>query len=497
MKKNRFYNLLFVVGTASLLAGCSDYLSEIPDNRTQIDTEEKIQELLVAAYPDYAYAPFLEPRTDNFADKGNLEATTDPFLRSFSWEEVISENQDSPIGYWNRCYTAIAQANQALESIEKLGGAENEDLDEERGEALLARAYGHFMLVNIWAKHYDPATAGTDMGVPYVLEPETEAIKQYTRNSVQEVYDLIEKDITTGLALLGNEYSEPAYHFTPAAGQAFATRFYLYKGEWDKVIEHSSEILANAGEKIRDWVYYVNNLQISEISARVMAPEDPANLLLVVPYTNLYVEFAQNRFGLTIDKTDELFNSLNPYGKEWAYQVVFFSNGGLTNTINKYDFIFEYTDITAGIGYRRTSTALLTYDETLLARAEAYAMKNNFAAATQDINTFLAKKTLNYNPNTDVLTENDIFAMYPDASEYNPYYELTPDQGSFVKMIAELRRREFFIEGLRWFDIKRFNIPITHEFVTGETEELAADDNRKALQIPPSAQAFGIEENPR
>lgn len=497
MKKNRFHHILFVLGAALFMGSCSDYLSEIPDNRTQIDSEEKIQELLVAAYPEYAYAPFLEPMTDNFADKGNLEETYDAYLRSYSWEEVLGENQDSPTGYWNTCYAAIAQANQALQSIEELGGAANEDLDEERGEALLARAYAHFMLVNIWAKHYDPATAGTDLGVPYVLEPETEAIKYYTRNTVQEVYDLIEDDLTTGLELLGNDYSKPAFHFTPAAGKAFATRYYLYKGDWDKVIEYSSEILTNANEKIRDWEYYVNNLQIAEISARVMSPQEPSNLLVVVPYSNLYEDFALSRFGLTIAKTDELFNSPNPYGKEWAYQVVFFSNGGLTNTINKYDFIFEYTDITAGIGYRRTSIALLTYDETLLARAEAYAMKNNFAAATDDINTFLAKKTRNYNSSTDVLTESDIFAMYPDASEYNPFYELTPNQGSFVKMIAELRRREFYMEGLRWFDIKRFHIPVTHEFINGPTDVLEANDNRRAVQIPPSARAFGVEPNPR
>lgn len=497
MKKNKFYHILFVVGAASFMGSCSDYLSEVPDNRTQIDSEEKIQELLVGAYPDYAYTPFLEPMTDNFADKGNLEETTDEYLRSFSWEELISEDSDSPIGYWSSCYAAIAQANQALASIEELGGAENPALNEERGEALLARAYAHFMLVNIWGQHYDPATAGTEMGIPYVLEPETEAIKQYTRSSVQEVYDLVENDLAEGLELLGNDYSRPKFHFTPAAGEAFAARYYLYKGDWDKVIEHSSKILTNADEKIKDWGYYVNNLQIDEIGAEVMSPTEPSNLLIVVPYSNLYEDFAINRFGLTIAKTDELFNSPNPYGKDWAYQVVFFSNGGLTNTINKYDYIFEYTDITAGIGFRRTSTALLTYDETLLARAEAYAMKNNFAAATADINTFLAKKTRNYNPATDVLTESDVLAMYPDASEYQPFYELTTNQGSFVKMIAEMRRREFYIEGLRWFDIKRFHIPITHEFASGNVLTLTADDNRRAVQIPPSATAFGIAPNPR
>ncbi|MAN27282.1 MULTISPECIES: RagB/SusD family nutrient uptake outer membrane protein [Mesonia] len=488
--------LIFPLIGLILLTSCEDYLSETPDNRTVIDSEEKIKELLVGAYPTNAYAPFLEPMTDNYGDKGNLEETTDDYLKSYSWEPVINDQQDTPIGFWSETYSAIAQANQALASISELEGGES-DLSGEKGEGLLARAYGHFMLANIWGEHYDPQTAASNLAIPYVLEPETEAIKQYSRATVEEVYNLIEKDIEEGLPLLENDYSQPDYHFTPAAGFAFASRFYLYKGDWDKVIEYSSEILNNADERIRDWEYYVDNLQISQIGAEVMSPSEPSNLLIVVPVSNIYEDFAINRFGLTENKKEELFDASNPYGKDWAYQVVFFSNGGLTNTINKYDFIFEYTDITAGIGYRRTSVALLTHDESLLARAEAYAMKNDFAAAVQDINAFLSNKTRNYNPVTDQLTEEDILNEYPNAEEYNPYYSLTENQASFVKFIAEMRRREFYMEGLRWFDIKRFHIPVTHDFIDKPTDILTDNDNRRLLQIPPSAVSFGLQQNPR
>lgn len=494
MKMKKIYNLLLVAGTISLTS-CSDYLSEVPDNRTQIDSEEKIQELLVGAYPVSAYAPFLEPMTDNFEDKGNLEATTDEFLRSYSWEEVITDRQDTPTSYWSRCYSAIAHANQALVSIAELEGKPDMDLSAEKGEALVARAYAHFMLVNIWGKHYNPTTGASLLGVPYVLEPETEAIKQYTRSSVEEVYQLIEKDLTEGLALLSNEYSQPKFHFTPEAGHAFASRFYLYKGDWDKVIEHSNKILNNVNEKLRDWNYYQDNLQIDEISAEVMGASESANLLISVPISYMYTGFARNRFGLSVDKKEELFDALNPYGKPWAYQQVQFANGGLTWTINKYDRIFEYTDITAGIGYQRTSMAMLTHDETLLARAEAYVMKNNFDAAAEDLNTFLAKKTRNYT--NDVLTATQMIAQIGDASEYAPYYELSNDQSKLIKFIAEIRRREFYNEGLRWFDIKRFNIPVTHDFIDQNSDVLTADDNRKAVQIPISARTFGLEANPR
>ncbi|MGK9537118.1 RagB/SusD family nutrient uptake outer membrane protein, partial [Salmonella enterica subsp. enterica] len=82
-----------------------------------------------------------------------------------------------------------------------------------------------------------PATAATDLGIPYVTEPETVLIKKYTRNTVEEVYDNIQKDIDEGLKYVTNEYKEPKFHFNKEAGKAFASRFYLIKGNWAKVLE--------------------------------------------------------------------------------------------------------------------------------------------------------------------------------------------------------------------------------------------------------------------
>lgn len=39
---------------------------------------------------------------------------------------------------------------------------------------------------------------------------------------------------------------------------------------------------------------------------------------------------------------------------------------------------------------------------------------------------------------------------------------MTPLQTSYVKAITEARRRDFVHEGLRWFDVKRFNIVVNH-----------------------------------
>jgi hypothetical protein len=56
-------------------------------------------------------------------------------------------------------------------------------------------------------------------------------------------------------------------------------------------------------------------------------------------------------------------------------------------------------------------------------------------------------------------------------------------------------------EGHRWFDIKRFNLVVTHNTLAfGKIERnniLEKDDKRRALQIPLRASDNGIEKNPR
>ena len=49
MKKYIFGLLTMTLGVA--LTSCESFLDEVPDNRTEIDTPEKVQLLLVSGYP--------------------------------------------------------------------------------------------------------------------------------------------------------------------------------------------------------------------------------------------------------------------------------------------------------------------------------------------------------------------------------------------------------------------------------------------------------------
>lgn len=499
MKNNNFIKLNIII-LFLIFASCDDILDESPDNRTEIDSLDKIGELLVNAYPQGLYTSFLEPMSDNADDKSFSATQTDLNDLMYEWSDFFDDSDDTPTNYWNEVYEAISQANQALASLDEIG----ELGVNQRGEALLCRAYGHYMLVNIFAKAYDPATANSNLGIPYVTEPETTLLPKYSRNTIQEVYDKIEADLVEGLSYIGNDnnYDQPKFHFTTKAANAFASRFYLTLGEWENVIKHSNITLGSGSgvENIRDYAndYRGAGLSYSERSFRFSSSIEPANLLITVG-GSLY---GRNHFGLRFQLSGalarELFFRGNAAGLAWSEQVF---GQDLFFNVPKYDEYFRITNQAAGIGLPFIQTPLLTTDEAMFNRAEAYAMLGELQLAVDDLNTLLSVKSQDYT-NANVLSISDVndnFNVNPNV--YTPFYEIPANISPMINVILQTKRTVFYNEGLRWFDIKRHDIEVTHirdvtPSVT-ETLVLPKSDNRRALQIPTEAQSRGILPNPR
>ncbi len=278
MKKIFFY--ISISFLFALNSSCNKFLEKEPDNRAKLDSPEKISQLLGTAYPQANYQAFAESMTDNVTDIGN--GNTDNTVRDpYFFIDTRENQQDSPEFYWYGCYAAIASANQALETISQ--ATTNLDAySAQKGEALVARAYAHFMLVNFFSKFYDPATASTDPGIPYVIEPETVFIKQYDRKTVQYDYDMIEKDLLEGLPFIQDKnYNVPKYHFNKSAANAFAARFYLFKKDYDKVIYYTSLAIPsnNFAPNLRQWnTTYKNITDVTELFKIYAKATEPANL---------------------------------------------------------------------------------------------------------------------------------------------------------------------------------------------------------------------------
>ena len=140
-----------ILAASMAFTSCDNFLDTLPDNRAEVNNETKITNLLVSAYPQSHPVVVWEMSSDNVMDNGSMygvenKSTEDAYL----WKEITYTATDSPQSLWNSCYISIASANQALKAIEELGGGEA--LNPQKGEALMCRAYAHFLLANTFCE---------------------------------------------------------------------------------------------------------------------------------------------------------------------------------------------------------------------------------------------------------------------------------------------------------------------------------------------------------
>ncbi len=97
---------------------------------------------------------------------------------------------------------------------------------------------------------------------------------------------------------------------------------------------------------------------------------------------------------------------------------------------------------------------------------------------------------------------------YNPLKSLTPKKELHPDftiekgmQENIIQCILHIRRMATLHEGIRWPDIKRYGIVIYRRLVSDGymtiTDEMPANDLRRAIQIPRSVILAGMQPNPR
>lgn len=509
----RFFKYILIFGMIKGMTSCDSFLDTLPDNRTQIDSEKKIAQLLVSAYSGANYAVLAELSSDNFVDNNailpvNLSSFERMHDEIFSWSEVTSSTQeDSPSYVWERCYAAISTANHALLAIEELQSSNPElNLSSQKGEALLCRAYGHFILVNIFSQAYkDENTSKSDVGIPYVREPEKTVSGNYIRESVQSVYALIQEDLETGIALISDRhYTVPKYHFNKQAAQAFAARFYLFKRDYQKVVDYATLVLtANPVSLMRNWTVSYDN--IDAISYDYINTEKPCNFL-IIPTNSVFSRIFGTRYG---HNSTAMTATTYGSGPTWSGMLPGFSGKLYISGQQDYGVffpksfeMFEYTDKVAGIGFAHVVRAEFTAEETLLCRAEALIYLNRINEALDDLQLWNSSRLA---PN--VLTEtlirsfyvpsNTIYVKALNNEKMSSSFVVTAAQRPLIHCVLHFRRIETVFDGYRWFDIKRYGIEIEHNIAGKSVDKLVYDDPRRAIQLPQEVISAGLDPNPR
>lgn len=477
------------------ISACSKFLDKEPDNRAKLDSPQKVSQLLASAYPKANYQAMAELSSDNVGDIGTnfLDVpdwiTLDADLFFYRDNKGSGTNEDTPEGYWFGCYKAIAAANLALDAINK--SSDTNAYKAQKGEALVARAYSHFMLVNFFAKFYNQATSSSDPGIPYVTEPETVSIKQYDRKTVAYVYDMIEKDLLEGLPLLNdNAYSVPKYHFTRAAANAFASRYYLYKKDYDKVILYARQSVNENtfASNLRPWNTIYSSLPLNgngSLEQVYSKATENANLLLVETNSWWKIISSQGRYGTTAAIAANATRSEPVAGGNWA-----FSEATIVEShyiIPKIDLFFVETSLGSGIGDGWQMVPLFTVEEVLFNLAEAYTYKGQTDNAINLLNIYLSTRLSQYDPSSDNISADKIMS----------HYNVSDLKQGLINTLLDYRKVEFIHEGMRWFDILRYGIVVTHKSLDGTQVVLTVDNPHRVFQIPPTAQQSGVALNPR
>lgn len=547
---------ILIIALVSSFASCSDFLDQLPDERTELDSEDKITQLLMTSYPLANYAWVCELSSDNLIDNqaphmpsgpwdkqvlsyynySAFDRMDDELYRFEPTNSATYSSSDSPGEIWEYYYNSIASANAALEAIDNLAAKNNGTLSNTlkaaKAEAQLIRAYCHFILVNVFSNAYkDEEQSKNDIGVPYVTKRETTLRQSYDRGNVTDVYEKIGKDLEEGLANVTDKYYKaPKYHFNTNAAHAFAARYYLYKREYQKVIEHANAVLgtdsASVGNMMMNYAVFANCSSADDYANAWHHPDRNNNLMLLTTYSLYERRNFGYRYSLAGPVAREVLmihNSplwsgyyLSPIGivGGFAWSSSSADYGFYTTKVGEH---FEYTNKLAGIGYVHTIVRAFTSNELLLERAEANIMLGNIEAAQNDLRWYWNCSIDNFS-DTDkqayfdagyikYLT-NDIFKSYYDNSNnincfstwdftkenVSSNFVVPQDRVKYMNCLNDFRRFETCNEGLRFFDLKRWGVVWSHIVGNQSTEYiLRGDDTRRAIEVPWEALSAGME----
>ncbi|MBO9572400.1 MAG: RagB/SusD family nutrient uptake outer membrane protein [Chitinophagaceae bacterium] len=398
---------LIIISSAS----CKKFLDVKPTGQISEDvaltTKDRIQRALTGAYSRLQVQEYYGAEWPNavWLSDDNVTAysagTTD---LQFDGHAILSSSNTIEIT-WKAMYQAINAANNVIDAAATVDDPAMTDDDRNNitGQALFIRALVYFDL------------ARTFGGVPLVLTP-TRGLtdKSYpAKNTVDEVYTQVIKDLTDAEAKLPDEVNRNIAH--KKAVQALRARVALYRNDWataeayaTTVINSPDFALVQPFEKI---ITEKNNTEsIFELAYSVT----DQNVL-----SGYYYPVEKGGF-YRVGPTAELIGILNDPAK-----------GG-----NRSVMVSEFEGAPYGNRYRAAqgssnddNYAVLRLAEMYLIRAEARANQDNIEDGADDLDQIRNRAGLG---NTTANTKETL-----------------------LQAIEDERRVEFAFEPFRWFDLIR------------------------------------------
>lgn len=436
--------LIFTVLISLVLAGCSDFLTELPYGTTTPQTFYKTESDAIKAATS-CYTQLTNP-TDFWA--AGLDAVgdiqSDDITSYLGWTLVMNTyqmdgNHEAVKGVWNAAYKGISRCNTCIDNVTPME-IRDEVKNEVLGQAHFIRAYWYFRLVRLFG------------GVPLITKEYTSLDNlYYPRASVQDVYETIISDLKFAADNLPLEWSDAeAGRITKGAAMSYLSLVYLNQRDWANAEKWAAEVmtLENAG---------VYKLLDDFASVHLETNENNRESILELQYSTEHkknwrpvyfgprlIKIGRDAAYGWIQCSESIVNEFEPGDKRFA--TTFFSDGekfvlGLEEFVYKAEM-----DATDGTGHCikkgniyygeprvvGINTIVMRYAEVILFRAEAL---NEMGRTSEAIP--LLKRIRDR-------------AGLETKSAYS--------QDEMRKAIQHERRVEFAFEDIRGWDIIRWGI---------------------------------------
>lgn len=460
-----------IIVSLLLFAGCEKWLNIAPKGMLVPETVEEFDLMLNAndlCKSSYHEALFL---TDDVyllaADVENgLDVPTNLGMstgRMYVYDADRYYTETDYNSYYNAAYKRIYTYNVIVENVLKASG-DAQKARSIRAEALCGRAMEYLLLINLFAPHYDAATASSSYGVPLILSQDLET-ESVTKASVAEVYAQVEKDLHEALADLP---SSPAHstplRFSKAASLAFLAKVAFLKGEWANALTWCQRVKEELhGLPLHDWTENQLLDPMSILSDYPDVVNSEENILLRLP------DYAYGLSGSTYCPPTLL--KLFDAEKDMRY-VLQFSD-------NIYGSPLSSPDLRYYGSFIKFSTGISTPEIYLMA-AECKVRTGDVAGGIDLLNQLRAHR----------------------IKEVVPLAAGTAEEA--LRLVLEERRRELYNHSVeRLIDIKRLakdpatRVTVRHELPDGVTIEVDGNDSRMILPIPPQVVKFNPGMKPR
>ena len=262
MRYNKISTIVLAAAMTLGMSSCaSDYMDTVPSNAvSEASINSSLDNLYVAlngihkemvsqetGYQCLGGEPGFMFCRDMEADDITWITNTWCKAAYLGWSCNMNESSGYNFKYWTIYYQWILNANKIIAGVEEAPMTDAALYNQVKGEALCIRAWAHFNLVQLYAKRYAAGGNNTQDGIPYRL---TAATEEQARNSVEEVYQLINADLDEACKLLVG--INPGYHhYSEMVAWGLKARVALAKQDYTNAATYAAKAIqlaeANGG----------------------------------------------------------------------------------------------------------------------------------------------------------------------------------------------------------------------------------------------------------